>query len=259
MKIKTASIILIIASGLNLLFLAFNSHFSSVNYSYNNLPQIFQILIPISLLMFGISLLNKNKLEASGIILTVVSGLILISTFIRFGMFSDQLFIALFSLFIPISLLVLGISLIRNIKLRISGIILIVASGLFLLSTLFTFRIFQYDLLNIFINLLIPFALLLTGISLIKNNPNNVLVSDSENLLKEQNYPNLSTGDWLVIFLITIIPLVGLIFMCIWANDESKKVRKNYAVATLIWWGIILFLYILLFSNTLSGFFRNIF
>jgi len=256
MKIKTASIILIIASGLNLLFLAFSSHFSSVNYSYYNLPQI---MIPISLLMFGISLLNKNKLESSGIILTVVSGLILISTFIRFGMFSDQLFIALFSLFIPISLLVLGISLIRNIKLKISGIILIVASVLFLLSTLFTFRIFQYDLLNIFIDLLIPFALLLTGISLIKNDPNNVLISDSENLLKEQNYPNLSTGDWLVIFLITIIPLVGLIFMCIWANDESKKVRKNYAVATLIWWGIILFLYILLFSNTLSGLFRNIF
>ncbi len=144
-------------------------------------------------------------------------------------------------------------------KLKTSAIILIVASGLVILFNFIDFRMFEYNPLNAIINLFLPISLLILGISLISNKPANYNVTtDNQNIASVGDNQIISIGDWLIIFLITIIPLVGLIFIIIWANDDKNKIRKNYAIATLIWWGITILFTIFLFSTVLSSFFREL-
>jgi len=144
-------------------------------------------------------------------------------------------------------------------KLKTSAIILIVASGLVILFNFIDFRMFEYNPLNAIINLFLPISLLILGISLISNKPANYNVAtDNQNIASVGDNQIISIGDWLIIFLITIIPLVGLIFIIIWANDDKNKIRKNYAIATLIWWGITILFTIFLFSTVLSSFFREL-
>jgi hypothetical protein len=77
------------------------------------------------------------------------------------------------------------------------------------------------------------------------------------NITQDQN-PIISVGDWLINFLTGIIPFVGIIFMIIWANDDSNKSRKNWAIASLIWYGIILafsiFIYAIVFATIIKRF-----
>lgn len=141
-----------------------------------------------------------------------------------------------------------------------TAIILIVASGIDLLSKFINFRIFEYNPFEGLIRLLIPISLLILGITLLNKKPeDNTVLTEPKILVKEQGHQIPSIGDWLVIFLITIIPLVGLIFIIIWANDENYRVRKNYAVATLIWWGITILFTVFLFTTVLSSVFRDLF
>ena len=58
-------------------------------------------------------------------------------------------------------------------------------------------------------------------------------------IFKNKYVRNIDVGEWVVNFLISIIPLVGLIFIIIWANDGKNSLRKNWALAQLIWMGII--------------------
>ena len=67
-----------------------------------------------------------------------------------------------------------------------------------------------------------------------------------ENLSKELT-KNIAIGDWLINFLIAAIPLVGLVFMIIWANDEKNSLRKNWAMANLIWTGIMTLVFLLFY------------
>ncbi len=86
--------------------------------------------------------------------------------------------------------------------------------------------------------IIVPISLLIFSIALI-NNKSEVVLNEKEEVLSQGNEQNLTVGDWLVNFLITIIPLVGFISIIIWANDDINKIRKNWAVASLIWMGII--------------------
>ena len=65
-----------------------------------------------------------------------------------------------------------------------------------------------------------------------------------------------TVGDWIINFLLLIIPIIGLIFLIIWANDDTNLVRKNWAVATLIWMAI-LFVLILIFYSLIFAAFMN--
>ena len=58
---------------------------------------------------------------------------------------------------------------------------------------------------------------------------------------------NMTIGDWLVTFLITLIPLGGLVALILWSTDTDNKVRKNWAIASLIYQGILLVLFFILF------------
>jgi len=98
-------------------------------------------------------------------------------------------------------------------------------------------------------SIILPISLLVLSIALINNkteeNKENIEEKPSSNELEN----NLTVGDWLVNFLITIIPLVGFIFIIIWANDDKNKIRKNWAVASLIWTGIIFVLSIFFYAT----------
>jgi hypothetical protein len=67
---------------------------------------------------------------------------------------------------------------------------------------------------------------------------------------------NMSVSDWLITYLIMLIPIVGLVFIIIWANDENNKVKKNWAVATLIWMGIAMALTAVFYGILLANYSR---
>lgn len=102
------------------------------------------------------------------------------------------------------------------------------------------------------ISILIPISFLIYAISLlnskqVKNTEDN---TDKEPLLQ---YENMTVGNWLVTFLITLIPLGGLVAMIMWANDESNKIKKNWAIASLIYQGIFLVLMVFIYFMILSS------
>ena len=71
--------------------------------------------------------------------------------------------------------------------------------------------------------------------------------------MDHQNLPGritqeVSVGEWIVTILITAIPLVGLIMLFVWAfGDGAQQSKKNWAIATLIWYAIMIVLVIIFF------------
>ena len=56
----------------------------------------------------------------------------------------------------------------------------------------------------------------------------------------------VTVGDWMLTYLIMLIPIVGFIMMFVWAfGGGTPKSKSNYFKAMLIWTGIIIGLYIL--------------
>lgn len=99
--------------------------------------------------------------------------------------------------------------------------------------------------------IIVPISLLVFSIALLNNRSESVL--NEKEVVKSQNYePNPTVGDWLINFLISIIPFIGFIFIIIWANDDKNKVRKNWAVASLIW-AAITFVLSVFFVITIFG------
>lgn len=96
--------------------------------------------------------------------------------------------------------------------------------------------------------IIVPISILILSIALIQNKESETSNKD-EVSTPQSDGQIISIGDWLVNFLITIIPLVGLIFTIIWANDDKNKIRKNWAIASLIWSGVIIVLSIFLYAT----------
>jgi cell division protein FtsW (lipid II flippase) len=67
----------------------------------------------------------------------------------------------------------------------------------------------------------------------------------------ENQNPNqkpMSVKDWLITFLILIIPIVGLVMLFIYAFGENQNVHKQtWAKAQLIWLAIMIVLMFFLF------------
>lgn len=74
------------------------------------------------------------------------------------------------------------------------------------------------------------------------------------------NFNEVKTGDWVVTFLITAIPLVGFIMLFVWAFSGSTNPSKaNWAKAALIWLVIIIAIWVLIalvFGATLLSAYR---
>lgn len=83
-------------------------------------------------------------------------------------------------------------------------------------------------------------------------------IYESKNNTTESNSV-ISTKQWVVIILISYIPILGFIFLLIWAfGDEYNKTKKNWARAQLIYWLIWILLTIPFFIFmffTISPFF----
>ena len=71
----------------------------------------------------------------------------------------------------------------------------------------------------------------------------------------------ISVGDWMITILITAIPLVGLIMLFVWAfGGGAPASKKNWAIATLIWYAIaivLLIIFFIVFSTILAGLFSS--
>lgn len=63
-----------------------------------------------------------------------------------------------------------------------------------------------------------------------------------------QNSAILSTKDWLITLLITAIPIVNIVMFFVWAfGDGTNPNKANWAKASLMFLGILIALYIILF------------
>ncbi len=59
----------------------------------------------------------------------------------------------------------------------------------------------------------------------------------------------LTTGDWILTFLITFIPIVGFIMLFVWAfGSQTNENKANWAKAALIWLVIVVVVYVVLFA-----------
>ena len=82
----------------------------------------------------------------------------------------------------------------------------------------------------------------------------------------QQTAPVMKIKDWLIMFLISIIPCVGIIMVFVWAFGSGQNPNKsNYAKASLIWSliiaGVSLILYVIIllfFSAWLQEFTRQL-
>lgn len=69
----------------------------------------------------------------------------------------------------------------------------------------------------------------------------------------QQNYRPMSIGDWLITFLIQIIPLVGLVMLFVWAfGGDTHPSKKTWAQASLLWMVIMIILAIIFFAAVWS-------
>ena len=141
-------------------------------------------------------------------------------------------------------------------KLKAAATFLMVASiGGILVELYWTYKRFAYyssspvEMLFRLFSICLPVALLLLSIALKNETPVGFSRSTNENFGTNGPNNNISVGDWLVNYLILVIPIVGLVFLIIWANDENNKIRKNWAVASLIWVGIIFVLSLFLYAS----------
>lgn len=65
----------------------------------------------------------------------------------------------------------------------------------------------------------------------------------------QQNYKPMTIGDWLITFLIQIIPLVGFVMLFVWAfGDGTHPSKKTWAQASLLWLVIMIILAIIFFA-----------
>ena len=54
----------------------------------------------------------------------------------------------------------------------------------------------------------------------------------------DRNY--ISVGSWMLMMLVTAIPIIGLIMILVWAFTGENESRKNYYRAILLWVLIII-------------------
>ena len=67
--------------------------------------------------------------------------------------------------------------------------------------------------------------------------------------------PVISISEWFVIVLLVSIPIVNIIFLCIWAfGNNSNQTKANFAKANLIWMAIVIALCIFFISSMMAIF-----
>lgn len=58
--------------------------------------------------------------------------------------------------------------------------------------------------------------------------------------------PEMSVGDWLIVYLITAIPVVNVIMLFVWAfGNNDNQTKSTWAKAMLIWMAIAVGIYLI--------------
>jgi len=71
--------------------------------------------------------------------------------------------------------------------------------------------------------------------------------------MDNQNYQPMTIGDWIITFIITYIPIVGIIMLFVWAfSDGNHPSKKTWAQATLILFAIAIVLGIIFATVIIS-------
>ena len=64
--------------------------------------------------------------------------------------------------------------------------------------------------------------------------------------MENQNYQPMTIGEWLITFIITYIPIVGIVMLFVWAfSDGNHPSKKTWAQAMLILFAIAIVLAII--------------
>ena len=132
--------------------------------------------------------------------------------------------------------------------LMISSILWLIDHLYFIIKMIISHDYFQISnfqgVLNMFV-ILVPISLIILSFSLIRDK--SISVSNQhENKNAETSNPTIR--DWIGTFLISSIPILGLVFLIIWANDYNNKIRKNWAIAILILMSIMVFISLLIYG-----------
>ena len=73
------------------------------------------------------------------------------------------------------------------------------------------------------------------------------------------NYKPMTMGDWLITFLIQMVPLVGLIMLFVWAfGDGTHPSKKTWAQASLVF-ALIMFILVIIILAALWTMFSSFF
>jgi hypothetical protein len=71
--------------------------------------------------------------------------------------------------------------------------------------------------------------------------------------MENQNYQPMTIGEWLITFIITYIPIVGIVMLFVWAfSDGNHPSKKSWAQAMLILFAIAIVLAIIFFTVIVS-------
>jgi hypothetical protein len=71
--------------------------------------------------------------------------------------------------------------------------------------------------------------------------------------MDNQNYQPMTIGEWLITFIITYIPIVGIIMLFVWAfSDGNHPSKKTWAQAMLILFAIAIVLGIIFATVIIS-------
>ncbi len=70
----------------------------------------------------------------------------------------------------------------------------------------------------------------------------------------QQDNSPMSMGDYLVCMLLTMIPLVGIILLFVWAFSRGTNTNKaNWAKAMLVFLAVVLLIYIVFFAMIMGS------
>jgi heme/copper-type cytochrome/quinol oxidase subunit 2 len=67
---------------------------------------------------------------------------------------------------------------------------------------------------------------------------------------EDSNY--VSVGSWMWMMFVTVIPVLGLIMVFVWAFTGENESRKNYYRAILSWLLVLVVLFVVLFVMIVS-------
>ncbi len=65
----------------------------------------------------------------------------------------------------------------------------------------------------------------------------------------------MSLGDWIITYLVTCIPLVGIIMLFVWAFGEAggQPSKKTWAQASLVWILVVTVLWFVVLGSVFAG------